>query len=177
MILVFKNSKLFLNFPKRLPEIMNKFPCSLMYRNNCLFDATIAALHQLGLRIIIKTDVAKRSKLYTLGKQTLPVLFPYHEVSADLRHASNYILRNEGLSGSPNGEPAGGEYIMALSKLLKIQFDVHSETLVGTKSVPIVMRVKHETTPANAITIAIKHLKHPTKDRSIDGHWIAISNK
>lgn len=103
------------------------------YANNCLFDA------------VIKSADLK-------GKSAL-----------DLRIEAEGVLTSEGFPLIPRGEPAGEQYIGALSKI--------TERPIFVKKDNARFEVRHESVPeaAGNAPIVIEHLGN-----AMGGHWEGI---
>jgi hypothetical protein len=108
-------------------------------RNNCLFDATIEAC---GLFDPIT------------GKPSN---------SQELRERCDVVLKEQGLPLIPHGEPAGEQYLQALSFVLKRKIKIYKG---GREN--FVAEIKHSDVDENVEPFSIVHT-----GSQLNGHWVA----
>ncbi len=116
--------------------------------NNCLFDSVIAS---------VKARRQEEEKNFNLPT----------EDSQELRDLCNKLLEKEGFPLIPDGEPAGEQYIQALSKILDCKIKIyknHPENFVAD--------VKHSdvSEDESCKDISIVHVG-PEEH----GHWVSLS--
>lgn len=131
--------------------------------NNCLFDSVI-----LSAKNVKGVDGTTNNK----------ILLPTED-SQELRQICNQLLEKEGFPLIPDGEPAGEQYIQALSKILNCKIKIyknhpenfiadvkHSDVVVGCRS----ESEGDETSETAAVnTISIVHIG-PEEC----GHWVSL---
>jgi hypothetical protein len=107
--------------------------------NNCLFDSVI----------------------HTFSRNNLPL--PTQESQA-LREMCDDILKAEGMPLIPHGEPAGEQYIQALSKILNVSIKIFKDHPNNYMT-----SVKHSDVADDAVCVSIVHLG--TREH---GHWVGL---
>lgn len=109
--------------------------------NNCLFDSVIEAFKKEGKKELLPTEDSQK-----------------------LREICDEILEKEGFPLIPHGEPAGEQYIQALSKLLNHTIKIHKDHPDN-----FVADVKHSDVSDVCPSISIVHLG--SEDC---GHWVSL---
>ena len=107
--------------------------------NNCLFDATVKACNLVDP----KTGKPCNSQI--------------------LREKCDEILKEEGLPLIPHGEPAGEQYLQALSRILNKRIKVYKGNRTN-----FVAEIGHSDVPEDADHFSIVHL-----GSQLAGHWVA----